>query len=123
MKGIIKGLVVTIKTAIQEKNVTLQYPKQKTYRPYRGLHKIQDTCVVCGLCSRNCPVNAINIELKEGHEKTRNINDYNYKVDTGKCIWCGICEEVCPKKAIALSPTYEMDEYERKNLIKIINKK
>lgn len=120
MKGILKGLAVTIKTAIKEKNVTLQYPKERKDAPYRGLHKLNDACIVCGLCARNCPVQAISIELKEGHEKTRKIEDYDYKVDTGRCIWCGLCEEICPKKAVTLTNIYEMDESDRRSLIKKI---
>lgn len=117
--GILKGLWVTIKTALSKKNVTLQYPKEKIDRPYRGLHKLEpEKCIVCNLCVMICPIYAIKIELKEGREKTRNANDYDFTIDTGRCMWCGLCEEVCPKKALHLTNTYEMAEYTKDKLIK-----
>lgn len=119
--GILKGMWVTIRTALFKKNVTFQYPKDKGKRdrPYRGLHKLEtDKCIVCGLCARNCPIGVIKIELKQGHEKTRNANDYDFMVDIGGCMWCGLCEEACPKGAMHLTKNYEMADYSRDELIK-----
>lgn len=117
--GIIKGMILTLRTAFFEKNVTLQYPLERKERPYKGLHELdKDTCIACGLCAVNCPVDAIKIKQKVGHEKTRKIEDYEYKVNIGKCIWCGICENVCPKKSLKLTSKYEMSEYTKKKLIK-----
>ncbi|OQX21671.1 MAG: hypothetical protein BWK75_02725 [Candidatus Altiarchaeales archaeon A3] len=119
MTGILKGLEVTIKTALFKKNVTLQYPKEKRDRPYRGLHKLEpEKCIVCNLCVRNCPISAIKIDLKEGREKTRNANDYDFIVNTGSCMWCGLCEEACPKQAIHLTNNYEMADYTRDKLMR-----
>jgi len=49
----------------------------------------QEVCKKCGLCARNCPVNAISGSREEG-----------YKIDTKKCIKCGACIGKCPFKAI-----------------------
>jgi len=120
--GILKGMWVTIKAAMFRKNVTLQYPKEKREHPYRGLQKVDnDSCIVCGMCARSCPVNAIKIEVRPGHEKTRSANDYNFTVDTGRCMWCGLCEEVCPKHAMHLTNIYEMAEYTKDKLTRKIN--
>jgi len=118
IKGILKGMLVTIKAALFGKRVTIQYPFEKRERPYRGLHELEeDKCVVCHLCARSCPNDAINITQKPGHEKTRKLEDYDYTIDIGKCIWCGFCEDVCPKDAIRLTNRYEMAEYDRNKLI------
>jgi len=47
-------------------------------------YKIQDTCVSCGACASECPVNSIS----QG--------DGIFVVDAGSCIDCGNCANVCP---------------------------
>ena len=50
---------------------------------------ITEDCIGCTKCKRNCPVDAIQGELKQLHT-----------IDTAKCIKCGACIDGCPKKAI-----------------------
>ena len=49
--------------------------------------KITDSCIACGTCSANCPVECI----AEGDI---------YVIDADQCIDCGVCEENCPVSAI-----------------------
>ncbi|MCI5976544.1 MAG: 4Fe-4S binding protein [Candidatus Faecousia sp.] len=51
-------------------------------------YKITDTCIKCGTCAENCPVEAIS----EG--------DDQYVIDADVCVSCGSCAENCPVEAI-----------------------
>ncbi|MCL2853918.1 MAG: 4Fe-4S binding protein, partial [Defluviitaleaceae bacterium] len=50
---------------------------------------IADNCLACGICKKNCPVDAISGEKKQLHV-----------IDLYKCVKCGICLQRCPFKAI-----------------------
>lgn len=50
---------------------------------------INDSCISCGSCASECPVEAI----KEG--------DGKYEIDADKCLDCGTCASACPMGAIA----------------------
>lgn len=49
---------------------------------------ITDSCVKCGACAENCPVEAIS----EGED--------HYVIDADVCVSCGTCAENCPVEAI-----------------------
>ncbi len=54
--------------------------------PVRPKAYIDTSCIGCTLCTRVCPTDAIEGNLKEKHE-----------VIPEKCIGCGQCVEKCPR--------------------------
>jgi len=48
-------------------------------------------CILCGMCAKACPVEAIHI--------TDHI-----EVEMDVCCGCGLCAEKCPKKTIRIEP-------------------
>ena len=52
-------------------------------------YTINDNCIGCTLCARNCPEHAISGVLKQKHT-----------IDPDLCIRCGLCGRLCPKGAV-----------------------
>ena len=47
-------------------------------------YKITDSCLKCGTCAGECPMNAIS----EGEDQ--------YVIDADTCVGCGTCADACP---------------------------
>ena len=72
-----------------EEHVKDKHCRSKECKKLAKIEIIPELCKGCGLCQRNCPVEAI-----EGEE--RNVRVINQE----KCIKCGTCLAKCPFKAI-----------------------
>ena len=59
---------------------------------------VAENCLGCGLCARNCPVNAIN----KTNVPAKNARLMAYSIDPSKCIKCGACVGRCPAKPKAI---------------------
>lgn len=74
------------------------YPNTIVSSKYIPQHN-EDSCTGCELCSKNCPVNAIDMIQNNGNNtkqsKTPHINDTI-------CLGCGVCTLFCKKEALKM---------------------
>lgn len=95
---------------------TQKYPKVKPVLPERFRGRVihdEKKCIYCGLCAKNCPSHAIEVDMKKGE----------WKYNMGQCLFCGQCEETCKyvvrKNAIKMAMDFEHANRRRHNLITI----
>jgi len=65
---------------------------EQLFNEVETYHIDPSKCQSCGICARQCPVEAISGEKK-----------IPYIIDQEKCIKCGTCLEVCPSRFSAIS--------------------
>lgn len=53
----------------------------------------ENTCILCSICARRCPADAITVDRGTG----------KWELDAFRCIICGECVAACPKKSITMS--------------------
>jgi formate hydrogenlyase subunit 6/NADH:ubiquinone oxidoreductase subunit I len=78
---------------------TRRYPavKRAPYAATRGGVDVDPaTCILCMLCQKKCPTQAIAVDRGGRTWSIRRVN----------CLACGACVECCPKKSIAMHPEW-----------------
>ena len=95
--------------SLVHKPATVRYPYEKRdveklFPQMRG-HVVNDidTCILCGMCQRVCPVGAIAVDRKAG----------DWTIDPYRCIQCASCTHECPKNCLSMGlwptePTTEL---------------
>jgi len=95
-----------------KKPATEKYPivKPKAVAGLRGKQILDITlCISCGLCSRDCPANAIEMVDVEGKKRPL------FRLDL--CIFCYQCAESCPRNAIISTEFFELASIDKSELI------
>lgn len=55
-----------------------------------------ETCILCGICEKRCPTEAIVVNKAEG----------TWTIDVFRCIQCRSCVLACPKHSLTMETTY-----------------
>lgn len=82
-----------------KKPATLMYPvvpRQWQERTRGHIDIDESKCILCGICGRKCPTNAIAVDRASR----------TWTIERMQCIQCGCCVEVCPKKCLSMAPEY-----------------
>ena len=75
---------------------TIKDPLCDNVHSYGRIKVDSETCNLCGLCAKECPVNAISIL------------DRKLEIDNKKCIFCKLCVDVCPNDSLKMTHDYKM---------------
>lgn len=114
--------------------VTQKYPenrkKLKMKERFKGElimphnEKNEHKCTACGICQINCPNGSIEVIpdfITSGDgKKKRFLKHHIYHLEM--CTFCGLCIKACPSGALAFSQEFEHAVFNKKKLIKTLNK-
>lgn len=82
---------------IFHKKETRQFPagpERDAFERSRGrIHMEPENCILCSICARRCPADAITVDRNTG----------KWELNTLRCIICGECVNACPKKCIDMT--------------------
>ena len=90
------------KTALKNlfsKPATRPYPLQSRKYPERTRGHVQidiDQCILCGLCAKRCPADALQVDRAKG----------TWSIYRFGCIQCASCVVNCPKKCLSMGGSY-----------------
>ena len=82
-----------------KKPETVLYPFEQKPAPAGLKGHIENdasACILCGICAKSCPADAIAVEKKER----------TWAIDPFRCVQCGTCVRVCPKHCLTMDPAY-----------------
>ncbi|MFN0094519.1 MAG: NuoI/complex I 23 kDa subunit family protein [Dehalococcoidia bacterium] len=137
MKGLLKGLGVTLST-FSRKPVTVEYPDERRTLPPRqrsfpvllwDFDHEEPVCTGCNVCIRNCPVDCMTATMQDNSKYTDGTSNrrkivQKFWIDYARCMRCNICVEVCPFEAIVMDNNWSGHEqavYDRRDLHKDID--
>ena len=89
---------MTLRSMFKKPETTL-YPFEKKSQPVGLKGQVvcdPETCILCGMCMRNCPTDSITVSRED---RTWAINHYS-------CVQCYYCVNTCPKSCLAMLPDY-----------------
>jgi len=110
-------LLTELRRTLLAERVTVQFPFAPAELPaeFRGRVILTDEalCKGCGLCVRDCPALALELE-RQDREHFRLIH---YR---DRCAYCGQCADSCPSHAIVLSNELVSPSQERDTLTQVL---
>jgi formate hydrogenlyase subunit 6/NADH:ubiquinone oxidoreductase subunit I len=89
-----------------KKPATLMYPviSREWQERTRGQIAVEmKDCILCGICMRKCPTDAITVEKASRR----------WTIQRMQCIQCCCCVDVCPKKCLFNKPEYTTPDVQK----------
>ena len=115
-RGSLAHMLPELVRTLLARRVTVSFPFEPLEQPvyFRGKVIVQsELCQGCGLCVRDCPAFALELEREEGGR----FRLVHYR---DRCAYCGQCADSCPQGAIALVSEFVPPTPRRDTLTQVI---
>jgi NADH-quinone oxidoreductase subunit I len=124
--GLGRGFAFTLGQLFRP-SINQRYPQAEPELPERSRGSVamvfgeggEMLCRACGLCERECPDDALIVEVEkpaEGGGRTL----VSMRLDLGRCMLCGLCVESCPAGSLAMTSEFEHDTPDRRELLHVL---